>query len=50
MADCDERLVTLELCEELMNRVVDNRDNIDNFLHDFILHEDIALGLDDLNI
>lgn len=49
-ADRDQRLVALELLKELLNGRVDDGDDIDDLPHDLILHVDVALGLDDLDI
>jgi hypothetical protein len=50
VADGNERLISLELFEELEDGVVDDGDDVDNFPHDFVLHEDVAFGLDDLHV
>lgn len=46
----DQGLISFELLKELKDRAVDDGDDIDNFLHDLILHENVALCFDDLDI
>lgn len=50
VAEGDERLVPFELGEELVDGGVDDGDDVDDFLHDLILDEDVAFGFDDLDI
>lgn len=50
LADRDQRLVAFELAEKLLYRAIDDGDDVDYLLHDLVLDEDVALGLDDLGV
>ena len=48
--DSEQRLIALEFLEKLINVLIDNRDNADNFPHDIILSHYVASSLDDLTV
>lgn len=43
-------MIAFELTEEFLDRAVDDRNDVDYLLHDLVLNEDVALGLDDLGV
>ena len=48
--DADQRLIPFELFEKLMNWGVDDWDDVNYFLHDFILNKDVPLCFDNFDI
>lgn len=48
--DSDQWLISLELFEELLNRLINHGNNWDYFSHYFILHNDVTLCFYDSNV
>jgi hypothetical protein len=48
--NCNQRLIAFKLLEEFFDGGIDDGDDVDNFLHDFILHKNVTLCFNDLHI
>lgn len=48
--NCDQRLISFELFEKLIHRLIDNRNNAHNLFHDFVLNDYVSFSFNDPHI